>query len=154
MTVGTRIDSTIGVNTTNNGLGASIERSTSNYGFMPYRVDATRAMTATATLLAGDAGVLTLSGATAALTGTLPTAASCAGALFIFRNLNLAAHGHRITSSQETAGDTVITDGTTKGAALVMSGAIGVSVALLSDGVSFLVMAHSSGAAGASYTIS
>lgn len=145
MSVGTRVDSAQGVVTTNNSSGLSVERSTSNIGFSPFKVDAVQAMTSSMTLSAGDAGVNTLS-SSAVLTQSMPTAASCPGATFIFRNLS--AHAHVLTGSQETAGTRVflsMLSGSVagQGSKLVLSGAVGGSVVLQSDGLKFHALSYS-----------
>lgn len=144
MSVGTRVDSTSGVVTTNNNSGFSIERSVSNYGFSPFKVDSVQALTGSTTLYAGNAGVLTISGSTV-LTQSMPTAASCPGATFVFRNLS--AHAHVLTGSQETAGTKAfvssLADAEGKGSKLVLSGAVGGSVVLMSDGLYFHALSYS-----------
>lgn len=144
MSVGTRVDSTSGVVTTNNNSGFSIERSVSNYGFSPFKVDSVQALTGSTTLYAGNAGVLTISGSTV-LTQSMPTAASCPGATFVFRNLS--AHAHVLTGSQETAGTkafvSALADAEGQGSKLVLSGAVGGSVVLMSDGLYFHALSYS-----------
>lgn len=145
MSVGTRVDSTSGVVTTNNNSGFSIERSVSNYGFSPFKVDSVQALTGSTTLYAGNAGVLTISGS-AVLTQSMPTAASCPGATFVFRNLS--AHAHVLTGSQETAGTKAFVSAlsgavTGQGSKLVLSGAVGGSVVLMSDGLYFHALSYS-----------
>ena len=148
MSVGTRVDSTSGVVTTNNNSGFSIERSVSNYGFSPFKVDSVQALTGSTTLYAGNAGVLTISGSTV-LTQSMPTAASCPGATFVFRNLS--AHAHVLTGSQETAGTKAFVSQLSASAAgvsgqgskLVLSGAVGGSVVLMSDGLYFHALSYS-----------
>lgn len=144
MSVGTRVNSTSGVVTTNNNSGFSIERSVSNYGFSPFKVDSVQALTGSTTLYAGNAGVLTISGSTV-LTQSMPTAASCPGATFVFRNLS--AHAHVLTGSQETAGTkafvSALADAEGQGSKLVLSGAVGGSVVLMSDGLYFHALSYS-----------
>ena len=144
MTVGTRVDSTVGPNVTSNGTGFQVERSTNNKGFGPYRVDSVKSFVSTSaagnspTAVAGDAGVCTMSGSGAVLTVTLPTAANSVGAKFIFRNID--ARAHIVTSSQETAGVTVFVSGVTVGAKLTMAATVGASAILQCDGVHFVVV--------------
>lgn len=144
MSLKTRIDSTVGVNTTNNDAGFSIEHSTSNFGFSPFKVDSTQALTTSQTLAAGNAGVLTISGSTV-LTQSMPTAASCPNATFIFRSLS--NHAHVLTGSQETGGRRVfvsqISASAGSGSKLVLSGTVGGSVILQSDGLNFHVLSCS-----------
>lgn len=90
-------------------------------------------------------GAYTLSGASA-LTMIMPLASSVPGGTFVFRTAS--AHAHILTGSQEANGTLVfagvpggIPDG--RGSKLTLSAVSGVSVALISDGASFLVMAAS-----------
>jgi len=90
-------------------------------------------------------GVYTLSGSTA-LTWVMPLASSVAGGTFVFRSAS--AHAHVLTGSQETSGKRVFAGmvGATpenEGSALALEGVQGSSVALISDGNKFLVMAAS-----------
>lgn len=91
-------------------------------------------------------GVFTLSGSGAALTMVLPLASAVPGGLFVFRTLS--AHAHVLTSSQEAGGSTVfagIPGGTPNncGAACTLPAVVGSSVALICDGLNFLVTAAS-----------
>jgi hypothetical protein len=148
MTVGTRTDSTKGVVTTDNSSGFSVERSTSNLGFAPYAVDSIYAVTSSTTLVAGDAGVITIAGG-GALTEVMPTAASTAGATFIFRTTS--AHAHILTGSQEANGTKVFVNRLTgsgvasdqQGSRLTLNAALGSSVILQSDGRLFHVLSFS-----------
>lgn len=92
-----------------------------------------------------SAGVYTLSGSSA-LTWVMPVVSSVPGGVFVFRNAS--AHTHILTGSQESNGTTVFSgmpgatpDG--KGSMLRMPATVGSSVALISDGASFLIMASS-----------
>jgi len=102
------------------------------------------AHTANATLTAG--GVYTVSG-TAVRTLTMPLASSVAGAQFIVRSLS--EHAHVLTGSAETGGTKVFAGqpGTgalsARGSSLALPAVVGSSVALVSDGVNFLVAAAS-----------
>jgi len=147
MTIGTRIDSTSGPNSTNNSEGFQVERNANNKGFSPFQVDNTVALTANGTLTAGNAGVNTISGSTA-LTEVLPLASACPGADFTFRSLS--AHAHILTGSQETAGTrnivcTLSTSNgpTSSGNKFTFGAVVGSSVVLKSDGLSFHVMSYS-----------
>lgn len=140
MTIGTRVDSISGPVSSNNAAGLTIAKDTSNVGFGPFPVESATAITSATTLTPGNAGVLTVS-SSAALTNILPTAASCPGAEFIFRNLS--AHAHIITSSQETAGVTAIVSGASfVGAKITMAATVGAAVILKSDGVHFTVIGN------------
>jgi hypothetical protein len=101
------------------------------------------AQTSAATLSAP--GVYTLSGSTA-LTWVLPLAANVPGGVFVFRSAS--AHAHALTGSQESNGTKVFAGhvGATpenQGSKLALAAVQGSSVALVSDGLSFLVMAAS-----------
>lgn len=90
-------------------------------------------------------GVYTLSGS-AALTMTMPLASSVAGGLFVFRSAS--AHAHALTGSLEVAGTLVFAGQPgavpdNQGSKLALSSVQGSSVALISDGKSFLVTAAS-----------
>lgn len=90
-------------------------------------------------------GVYTLSGSVA-LTWVMPLAGSVPGGTFVFRSAS--AHAHALTGSQEVSGKKVFAGhlGTTpenEGSALALSSTEGSSVALISDGNKFLVMAAS-----------
>lgn len=90
-------------------------------------------------------GVYTLSGSSA-LTWVMPLASSVAGGTFVFRSAS--AHSHILTGSQESSGKKVFAGmaGATpagEGSALALENIVGSSVALLSDGNKFLVMAAS-----------
>lgn len=94
----------------------------------------------------GSPGVYTLSSSTGALTMVMPTAASVPGGTFVFRSTS--AHAHALTGSQEVVGTKVFAGQAgatpdTHGSNLALASAEGSSVALISDGKSFLVMAAS-----------
>jgi len=105
------------------------------------------ALTADTTLQTG--GVYTVS-STGALTLTMPLASAVPGATFVVRSLS--AHAHALTGSQEANGTLVFAGmpGATpanQGSKLSLPAVVGSSVALISDGNSFLVMAASGSAA-------
>lgn len=90
-------------------------------------------------------GVYTLSGSNT-LTMTMPLAASVAGGLFVFRSTS--AHAHMLTGSLETNGTLVFAGmpgaiPSNRGSNLALASVEGSSVALVSDGKSFLVTAAS-----------
>ena len=160
MTIGSRYTNAQGVVSTNNTTGFSVEKNTTNAGFAPFKVDSVTAITSNTTLVAGNAGVITLSGSATALTGTMPLASAAPGAFFTVRNLN-ASLGHMLTASAETAGAKPFTDGYTKGAKLAIASGIGGAVTFMCDGVNFLILGGTSGSfgtvapgAGSLYTIS
>jgi hypothetical protein len=143
-TLGIRVYSSGGLVTTNETSGLSVERSTSNVGFGPFKVDEEKSITSATTLVAGDAGVSTISGA-AVLTQSMPTAASATGAEFIFRASS--AHAHVLTGSQESNGTRAfisqLSGAAGHGSKLVMSGTVGSSVILKCDGLRFHVLSYS-----------
>lgn len=92
-------------------------------------------------------GVYTVSG-TAALSMTMPAAADVPGGLFVFRSLSTFAHF--LTGSAEAEGTQVFKGiqsgslvGQSQGSKLALAPIVGSSVALISDGKSFLVTAGS-----------
>ena len=109
------------------------------------------ALTAASTTVS-VAGVYTLSGSSAREV-VLPLASSVPGSTLVFRGVS--AHAHVITGSQEAAGTKVIAGvpGTSglagQGSKIALPAVAGSSVALISDGLNFLVTA-----ASGSYTIS
>lgn len=146
-TIKTRIDTAQGVVSTNNASGIQLERNTGNSGFTPFKVDSIQAITGSVTLTAGHAGVVTISGSSA-LTDVLPLASACPGAEFTFRSLS--AHAHILTGSQETAGTRNIVcplsssnGATSSGNKFTFGAAVGNSVILKSDGLSFHVLSYS-----------
>lgn len=144
----TRIDSTLGLVTTNDSVasGFTAERNPNNRGFSPFSVDSVLAITSGSTFDAAVCGLSTLSGATA-LTGVLPKASDVPGATLIFRNL--CTNAMLLTSSQETAGSKVFVNQLTgalpvgNSALLRLPGVVGASVILQSDGLSFHVTSYS-----------
>jgi len=101
------------------------------------------AQTASSTI--ADPGVYTISGSSA-LTMTIPLAANVPGGLFVFRAAS--AHAHVLTGSQEANGTLVFAGmpgaiPANQGSALTLPAVVGSSVALISDGKSFLVTAVS-----------
>lgn len=142
MTIGTRVDSTLGPVASNNGNGLTVERNASNAGFMPFKVDSVPAITGSSTMTLANAGVNTMSG-TSALTLVLPLASDCPGAEFMFRSLS--AHAHIITASQETAGVRNLYNVTasTNGSRATLPAVVGASIYLKSDGNTFFILAAS-----------
>lgn len=144
MALNTRLDSTLGSITTNGITGISIEKNANNRGFAPFAVDGLVTVTSSSTFDAAICGVNTLSASTA-ITGTMPKASDVPGAMMIFRNLSTNAV--QLTSSQETAGTKVFTTQASgaagNGQKCNIPGVVGASVALVSDGVNFLVLSFS-----------
>jgi hypothetical protein len=101
------------------------------------------AKTAAETLV--SPGAYTVSGSSA-LTMIMPQASSVPGGTFVFRTAS--AHAHILTGSQEANGTKVFAGQAgatpdTQGSKLTLSAVQGSSVALISDGASFLLMAAS-----------
>lgn len=138
MTFKTQITKSKGVVSTNGNTGLQVEKDGNHYGFAPYKVDSITAKTASATMVPGDAGVLTLSG-TSALTMVMPLASASPGAMFTVRNISEGKQ-HILTGSQEAGGTKVFSDAVSQGSKLTMSGAIGTTVSLLCDGANFIVL--------------
>ena len=143
MAFSTRVGPT-GVITLKDAQGFSVKADTLNYGFGPYKVDAVTAITASTTIVPGNAGVVTLSGSATALTGTMPLASDCPGATFVVRNRN-ASLAHILTGSAEAAGTQVFSDGYTKGSKFGIAAGANGSVILMCDGANFLLVGGSSG---------
>lgn len=149
MTIGARFTKLLGLQQVNNSTGFSVEKDTGNAGFGPFKVDTMTDFTASVTLGAGNAGVNTISGSGAVVL-TMPTAASCPGATFIFRSKSASAHA--LTGALETAGTMVFYSplsssvGVTSlggGSKLTFGAFVGNSVSMVSDGVKFLVTSYS-----------
>lgn len=138
MPLKTRIDTALGPVTYKDDTGISIERTTANRGFAPFPVDGVPTI-GSSTLTAGDGGVNIISGS-GVQTVVLPTAASCPGAEFVFRVGSASAHV--VTSSQETAGSTVIVSGSVAGAKITFDSSVGASVILKSTGAHFIVVGN------------
>lgn len=140
MAIRTRIDSTTGAVSTNNLSGMLVGKDASNRGMLPFPDDSVVTQSATGQLTLAHCGLNVVSG-TSAVTLTMPLAATSAGALFTFRLGS--ADAHVLTASLETAGTKRFTDGTSIGSKITFAAAAGNSVALMCDGVNFLVMGRS-----------
>lgn len=151
MSVSTTIDTTLGVVSTD----AASSAGSVTLGGVKTQVTA---LTAASTMSLSQAGVVTVSGSSA-LTFVMPTAASCPGSMFVVRNLSNL--GHVLTGSQESNGKLVFSllasgSNVFRGSALTMpvagaahaTGGGGTSVALVSDGVNFLVIGGSGSVGG------
>jgi hypothetical protein len=147
MTIGTRVTKETGVVATRDTTGFSVQQDGSNAGIYPFKVDGVLAVTASLSMSNAHAGVMTLSGSTTGITGTMPTAASVGGAWFTVRNAN-ASLGHQLTASLETAGAKPFTDGFTKGAKLTINAGADGAVVFHSDGANFLILGGTSGSFG------
>jgi hypothetical protein len=143
MTVATTISPVLGVVSTNDpsgtATGVSINQDVNNSGFSPYVLPVT-ALSTGSTLVAGNAGVLTIAGGSASQI-VMPAVATCAGSMFVFRTATNKAHF--LTGSASDAGVTVFTDGNSQGSKLTLANVVGSSVALVSDGAHFLVIGNS-----------
>jgi hypothetical protein len=150
MSVGTRINSTLGVNTTNGDQGLVVERDTNNVGFSPFKVESVKAITTSSTLVPGDAGVCTISG-NVIHTVVMPVASASAGTFWMFRMTS--GHAHVLTASQESQGTKPFSYiSSAPGSKLTISGAANQNVILLCDGYNFTVVGATSGSAA--FTIS
>lgn len=85
---------------------------------------------------AGGAFVLSSS---VPISASLPSAGTSAGSMYTFRVAS--EHAHFLTGSSDSL--TAFTDGTSQGASLTLSAVVGSSVAIISDGLNFLVLANS-----------
>ena len=133
-----------GVITTQAGSGLGIEKDSSNTGFGPFALPV-QEITSSLTQSVSDAGVISLNiGGGEGSTQTMPTAASCPGCIFVYRNAG-NNETHMLTGSQETGGTKVFTDGTSNGSELTIaqSTPVGGSVAFMSDGTNFVVLGKS-----------
>lgn len=143
MTVSTTINPVLGVVSTNDPTGTAtgfaITQDPNNTGFGPYALTV-KALATGSTLVAGNAGVLTIDGANVSQV-VMPAVATCPGAMFVFRTVSNKAHF--LTGSVTDAGVTVFTDGTSQGSKLTLTNVIGSSVALVSDGAHYLVTSNS-----------
>ena len=147
MAVSTTIDTALGVVSTVVDSAATVaingaiavNQNASNTGFSPYSLTArNKSDSATLTLL--DAGLVTVSKGSAA-TIVMPLASAVPGAMFVVRTTTAAPHV--LTGSQETNGTLVFSNGTNNGSRATLTGVIGSSVSLLSDGKNFLVLGNS-----------
>ena len=139
----TIISDSVGVKVVANQTGLQVD-STLSLSTTP--TVTVQALTAASTLVNG--GVYTVSGASA-VTTVMPLASSVPGSTFVFRSVS--AHAHVFTGSQETGGTLVFAGHVgaapdTQGSQLSLPTTVGSSVALISDGLKFLVMAASGSA--------
>lgn len=148
MSIGTRITNLSGERQVNGTTGTQLENDVLNKGFAPFPVYALLTLTASTTITAAHCGVNAINGA-GGLSMIMPTAASCPGAMFTFRNVS--GHAHVLTGSAETNGTRVFHDGVsnTRGSKITLSSSVGPSVTILSDGLQFIVIGSSSGSTSA-----
>ena len=104
-------------------------------------------LTGAKTLGNNDAGAYTISGS-AAITVTLPAVSKVCGSELILRSLS--AHAHLLTGSADDAGALVFSVtgsqsdlADANGSQMALPALVGSSVVLKSDGVNWLVLAHS-----------
>lgn len=145
MSTGTRITNDDGVVITNGTSGLSVERDGSNYGFSPFQVYSTKALTTSTTLEAGDAGLITATGAGVVV--KMPSASLVPGATYTVRLLSADA---TVITGSEVAGTNYFAApaGTTaytleRGQSITIAAAIGNSVTMLCDGRNYLVLGGS-----------
>lgn len=103
-----------------------------------------QSLTTTQTLTAG--GVYTASSSAGAVTYVMPLASAVPGATFVFRSAS--AHAHALTGSQAANGTLSFAGNvgalpSNEGSKLALAATQGSSVALISDGLKFLVLAAS-----------
>ncbi len=131
----------VGVKVEKDGSGVVFENAATQSSSPKLNI---QSITSATTLTLG--GVYTIAGGSA-ITVTMPLASSVPGSTFIFRSAS--AHAHILTGSQETAGTKVFAGmfGSTgvngQGSSLALNSTLGSSVALVSDGASFLLQALS-----------
>jgi hypothetical protein len=134
MTISTTINSEVGLVSTINDEDQGIVKVTG------LQFPITNLTTAT-TISAKQAGAFTIGNGSAAVTYVMPLASSCPGSLFTFRNTT--AYANALTCSQEANGTLAFTDGENRGSKLAIQNAVGSSIALISDGKSFLLIGAS-----------
>lgn len=132
MTISTRIDGAKGVGSTNNANGTTIERDSGNKGFAPFQVDSQATFTTSSNVGAGDAGLCVVSG-NVVHTLTMVSASDVPNAEYVFRTTS--AHAHILTGSNNTFVGTG-----SSGTRLALSGTVGSSVVIKSDGNAFIVL--------------
>lgn len=136
MSVSTTIDPTLGVVSVTDPQGAAAPGTVTISGL----TQAATTLPTGSTLTPGQAGVVLLGGGAVSQL-VMPLAASSQGEMFVIRSTS--ARAHFLTGSQEASGTKVFTDGTNNGSKLTLAAVAGSSVAMLSDGVSFIVVGKS-----------
>ena len=110
-----------------------------NSGFGPAPLSTT-ALTGTAVLT--QPGVYTISSSVAGvITVRMPVASTMPGSYWVFRSLS--AHAHIVSQSQSETATEPMTNGTTNGNQIALPAVIGSSVALMGDGLNYLVLGNS-----------
>jgi hypothetical protein len=139
-----------GIVSTKDASGVVIEQNGANSGFLPYGGAATSTQTANVTLTVANAGLTLLSASQGVLTATMPSCADAIGSMFVLRTTSPSAHV--LTASSTDAGTRtfcvnpvapITSTYVAAGSKLVMANVAGSSVALFSDGVSWLVLSAS-----------
>lgn len=135
MTVGTRVDSNLGVNTTNDTSGVVVEKNTNNMGFSPFRVDGATALTTAVTM--SMPGVTTLSASSGVLAVSIVDPATVPGSRWVVRSASPSAHTITLTGkfADARAG--------ANGGTLTFAATTGTSVIFESDGNKFIVLGGS-----------
>lgn len=134
MTISTTINSEVGIVSTVNDEDQGVVKVT---GLQTPIINLTTATT----ISAKQAGAFTIGNGSAAVTYVMPLAASCPGSIFVFRNTT--AYANALTCSQETNGTLAFTNGEERGSKMALANVVGSSVAMISDGKSFLIFAAS-----------
>lgn len=107
-------------------------------GVAPYKLSTT-AVTSNTTLTVSQAGVITVSGSTAAaVTVTLPSVSSAVGSNFIIRTLS--GHAHIVSASAEAGSNIGGTVAYASGSKYTFGGNIGSSVSLQCDGNKWIMI--------------
>lgn len=105
--------------------------------------------TADVTLTADDAGINVLSGTTIGVTGTLPLASAAAGKMFIFRSTSAQTHmltasaGNPLNAFSAGVGGGFLQASSSNATRLTTAAFVGASVAMMSNGLSWLVLGSS-----------
>ena len=123
--------------------GSGVVFNSDSITFTSMPISSVQAIATSATVT--SPGVYTVSGSAGVLSVVMPLASAVPGAQFVFRTLS--ADAHILTGSQETNGTKVfagipgssVAGVAAQGSRLTLPGVLGSSVALVSDGKSFLV---------------
>jgi len=123
--------------------GSGVVFNSDSITFTSMPISSVQAIATSATVT--SPGVYTVSGSAGVLSVVMPLASAVPGAQFVFRTLS--ADAHILTGSQETSGTKVfagipgssVAGVAAQGSRLTLPGVLGSSVALVSDGKSFLV---------------